>query len=208
MILFDLACLMCDINAMTANYTEFNGGSHLVSENTNRISQEPLDQTYACLYSFLIIFSDYSKYWQKILQNLWNFSTKIYEKFEPFCCSYKTCIIVKGVKVIKGGGWRGKQKDSRLPPLPHQVKTQYLHSDFMQTSFFYLGRFLKKLGDDQCSSITKGSIYHIRHMYIHPFTTVIDFPEIGCLMEVSDYVLYLQILCFYLVGQTLINAWV
>ncbi len=55
----------------------------------------------------------------------------------------------------------------------------------MQTTVFYLGRFLKKLADDQCSSIAKGSIYHITHMYIHPFTTVVDWPEIECLMEVS-----------------------
>ncbi len=55
----------------------------------------------------------------------------------------------------------------------------------MQTTFFYLGRILKKLADDQCSSITKGSIYHIKPTYIQPFTTVVDWPEIGCLMEVS-----------------------
>ena len=55
----------------------------------------------------------------------------------------------------------------------------------MQTTSFYLGRFLKKLADDQCSSITKGSIYHINHMYIQPFTTVVDWPEIRCLREVS-----------------------
>ncbi len=33
----------------------------------------------------------------------------------------------------------------------------------IQTTFFYLERFLKKLADDQCFSITKGSIYHIKH---------------------------------------------
>ncbi len=55
----------------------------------------------------------------------------------------------------------------------------------METTFFYLGRFLKKLADDQCTSITKCSIYHINNMYIHPFTTVVDWPEIWCLMEVS-----------------------
>ncbi len=33
----------------------------------------------------------------------------------------------------------------------------------MPSTVFYLGRFLKKLADDQCSSITKGSIYHIKH---------------------------------------------
>ncbi len=44
----------------------------------------------------------------------------------------------------------------------------------MQATFFYLERFMKKLADDQCSSITKGSIYHIKPMYIQPFTTVMD----------------------------------
>ncbi len=46
--------------------------------------------------------------------------------------------------------------------------------DYMQSTFFYLGRFLKKLSDDQCSSITKGSIYHIKHMYIDLFITLAD----------------------------------
>ncbi len=55
----------------------------------------------------------------------------------------------------------------------------------MQTTFFYLGRFLKKLVDDQCSFKTKGSIYHIKHIYIQPFTTVVDWLEIWCLIEVS-----------------------
>ncbi len=54
----------------------------------------------------------------------------------------------------------------------------------MQTTSFYLGRFLKKLADDQYSSITKGSIYNIKDMYIPPFTTV-DWPEIWSLMDVS-----------------------
>ncbi len=69
--------------------------------------------------------------------------------------------------------------------LPHQVKRSICISDFMQTTFFYLGRFLKKLADDQWSSITKGSIYHIKHIYIQPFTTVVEWPDIRCLMEVS-----------------------
>ncbi len=55
----------------------------------------------------------------------------------------------------------------------------------MQTTFFYLERSLKKLADGQCSSITKGSIYHTKHMYIQPFTTVVDWPDIRCLMEVT-----------------------
>ena len=41
----------------------------------------------------------------------------------------------------------------------------------MQTTFFYFERFLKKLTNDQCSSVNKGSIYCIKHVYIQPFTT-------------------------------------
>ncbi len=58
-------------------------------------------------------------------------------------------------------------------------------SNYMQTTVFYLGRFLKQIADDQCSSITKGNIYHIKHMSIQPFTMGVDWPEIGCLIEVS-----------------------
>ena len=47
-------------------------------------------------------------------------------------------------------------------------------SDYMQTTFFYLGRFLKKLADDQCFLISKGSIDHIKHMSIQPFTMDVD----------------------------------
>ncbi len=42
--------------------------------------------------------------------------------------------------------------------------------DHRKSTFFCLGKFLNKLADDKCSSITKGSIYYIKHMYIKPFT--------------------------------------
>ncbi len=57
--------------------------------------------------------------------------------------------------------------------------------------------------DDQCSSITKGSIYFMKRTYIQPATTVVDWPEIWCLMELSTMFYILQILRFYLVGHTL-----
>ncbi len=72
---------------------------------------------------------------------------------------------------------RTSQQPSSAPPIK---KRSICISDFMQTTFLYLGKFLKKLADDQCSSITKGSIYRINHI-----TTVVDWPEIRCLMEVS-----------------------
>ncbi len=39
--------------------------------------------------------------------------------------------------------------------------------DHMLSTFFYRGKFLKKLASDQCSSTTKGSINYI---YIQHFT--------------------------------------
>ncbi len=38
---------------------------------------------------------------------------------------------------------------------------------FMQTTFFYLGRFLKKLADDQCSSILLKAVSTISTNYVH-----------------------------------------
>ena len=45
-------------------------------------------------------------------------------------------------------------------------------------TFFCLGKFLNKLADDQCSSVAKGSIYHINYMLIQLFTMGVDRPEI------------------------------
>ena len=44
------------------------------------------------------------------------------------------------------------------------------NSNYVQSTFCYLGRLLKKFADDQCSSITKCSIYHVLKMFIEPFT--------------------------------------
>ena len=71
---------------------------------------------------------------------------------------------------------------------PTTQKTNICISDSIQTTFFYLGRLMKKLADDQCSSITNGSISSIPNMYIQPSTTVVDWPEIRYLMEVSTMV--------------------
>ncbi len=69
-------------------------------------------------------------------------------------------------------------------------------SDYMQTTFIYLGWFLKKLADDQCSSITKGSIYHMKPMYIQSFSMEMDWSEILCLMEVYT-MFYVCIYCVF-----------
>ena len=53
-------------------------------------------------------------------------------------------------------------------------------SDYIQTTFFYPGRFFKKLADDQCSSITKGS------MYISDYIQTTFFYLERCLKKLAD----------------------
>ncbi len=55
----------------------------------------------------------------------------------------------------------------------------------MLSTLCYPGRVLKKLADDQCSSITNGSTYHSNQVYIQLLTMGVDWPKIGCQMEVS-----------------------
>ena len=54
---------------------------------------------------------------------------------------------------------------------------------YKHTTFFNLGRFFKKWADNQCSLITKGSNYYIKHISLHLITIGVDWPEIGRLME-------------------------
>ncbi len=68
---------------------------------------------------------------------------------------------------------------------PTKYKCSMCILDHMHGTFFCLGKFLKKLADNECSSITKGSIYYIKHMYIQPFSMEVDWPEIWRWMEVS-----------------------
>ncbi len=61
---------------------------------------------------------------------------------------------------------------------------------------------MKGLADDQSSSITKGSIYYIKKMYMQPFSMEKGWSEIWCLMKVSTNTMFYIKLCFYFVGQT------
>ncbi len=90
-----------------------------------------------------------------------------------------------------------------ITSLPPEVKTLYLHFRYHANYFLLPWYSWKKLADDRCSSITKGSIYHIKHWYIQPFTTAVDCSEIWWLMEVSTmfYNCRMQILHFYLGWQ-------
>ena len=82
--------------------------------------------------------------------------------------------------------WRLVKKNI-LSFLPHYVKMQYLHFRFHAKLLSFTLEYPCRnyIADDQCSSVIKGSIHHIKYMYIQPFTTPVDWPEIWRLMEVS-----------------------
>ncbi len=60
--------------------------------------------------------------------------------------------------------------DSAAP----QNKDTLCISDHTQSAFFCLGKFMKKLTDDQCSLLTKGSIYYIKYIYMQPFSMKVE----------------------------------
>ncbi len=70
--------------------------------------------------------------------------------------------------------------------------------DHTQSTFFSLGKSLKKLADDQWY---KGSIYYIKHMYIQPFSMEVHWPKMCCLMEVCT-MFYICTYCVFTLWGT------
>ena len=58
--------------------------------------------------------------------------------------------------------------------LPHKVKTQYQHFRFHGKYFLLPQNIPEETSRQSILFITKDSIMHIKHMYIHPFTTVVN----------------------------------
>ena len=83
-----------------------------------------------------------------------------------------------------------------------QLKTQHLHIKF-HANYFLLPKIPEEIADDHCSSITKGSTYHIKHMSIEPFTVGVDRAEIWHLMEVSTMFYICRYCVFTQYGRTL-----
>ncbi len=73
--------------------------------------------------------------------------------------------------------------------------------DHMQTAFFYLGRFLKQIADDQCSSITKSNIYHMKHNVHTNFYHGSGLTWYWMFNRIIYYLSYLHILRFTLYGR-------
>ena len=76
--------------------------------------------------------------------------------------------------------------------------------------FLLLWKILKKLADHQCSSITKGCIYYIKHMYIQNsrqhFSIEVDWPEIWCLMAVST-MFHICTYCVFTLWDRYVPGW-
>ncbi len=78
-------------------------------------------------------------------------------------------------------------------------------SDNMQTTLIHLRRFLKKIADDQCSSITKAvsTISNICPYVL--FNMGVDWSEIGLFMEVSIMLNICTYCVFTLYGRNLLD---
>ena len=70
--------------------------------------------------------------------------------------------------------------------LSHKVKTQYVHFRLRANYFLLPLKISEEISRrNQCFSITQVSINHIKLMSIQTFIMGENWPEIGCLMEVS-----------------------
>ncbi len=79
------------------------------------------------------------------------------------------------------------------------VKMQYVHCRSHTWYFLWLRKFLKKLADNQCSSITKGWS-SVSNIYTYNlFNMEVDWPEIWRLMEASTI--------FYICTYSVFTLW-
>ena len=105
--------------------------------------------------------------------------------------SSNNMLLLTKVNITVSDAW----KYNTAPPSKNTVYASQISCKLLS---FYLERFLKKLADDQCSSITKGSIYHIKHNVHTTFSYSSGLTRNWVINGSIYYILYLQILCFYL----------
>ncbi len=70
-------------------------------------------------------------------------------------------------------------KDGRRKPNSTAPKTKNAVCALSSHAKYFLlsWKIPEKLADDKCSSITKGSIYHIKRMYIQSLSIEVNWPE-------------------------------
>ena len=78
------------------------------------------------------------------------------------------------------------------------MKSSMYILDHTQSTFLCLGKLLT---DDQRSSITKGSIYYFKCMYIKLFSMEVDWPELWPLMDISTLFYICTYCSFYCAWQ-------
>ena len=87
-----------------------------------------------------------------------------------------------------------------------QIKTQYVHFRSYTEYFLLPWKIPKEISRRSMLSITKGSIYYVKHLCIQSFSMEIRLTR-NLMFNGSIYnILYLHILCFYFVGQSLLEA--
>ena len=78
-------------------------------------------------------------------------------------------------------------EDERSRTLPHQVKTQYLHFRFHANYFILPWKIPEEISRRSMLFHNSKAVSTISNiMNIQHFTTVVDWPEIWCLMEISS----------------------
>ncbi len=115
---------------------------------------------------------------------LTSFSFDLY--FLPQFSTYHWCLKAP-LRHHHWSTWTSKQV------LLHKVKTQYVYFRLHTNYFLLPWKILKKLADDQCSSVT--------NMSMQPFTMRVDWPEIWSLMEIIYHVWYFTYCVFTLYGR-------
>ncbi len=129
--------------------------------------------------------------WFQILLTLWS---EYKNNMKPVTCRYQFDYVT--VFYVPQG------LSFKIEYFSWKVKTQHLHFRWHKLLSFTLEDSRIKIADDQYSSITKGSIYYIKCVFIQPFTMRVDSFKLDVNGSIS-YVWSLHILPFYSVRQIL-----
>ena len=87
----------------------------------------------------------------------------------------------------------------------HKVKRQYEHCRLHTKCIVLPWKIPKEISRWSMLFNNKGSIYHIKHMYIQSFTIEVDWPEVGYLIEVFNMFDTCTNYIFYFLQQTTSN---
>ena len=82
---------------------------------------------------------------------------------------WEQCIMGSTWYLLFEAPWVTIQQQGRVPKntlnsVPQSKNTVCAFQIYANTSFVYLGKFVKELADHQCSSIIEKGIYHIKHL--------------------------------------------